>query len=290
MIWGSTFVVQKTAFIDDGSGADLLGALTFTGARFLLGALVVLPLALREFSRSSEPLRTTDLVGFGLCGAALFAGSYTQQLGIIQTSVTNAGFFTALYVPMVPFLALFLFRRRPHWAVWPAAGVCVAGTYLMNGGTLTRFATGDLWVLSGAIFWASHVTLVGLFATRSGLPLTLAFVQFMVVGVLSSAGAIGYEQPGFAVLSGAAFEILWAGAMSVGIAFTMQVVGQRHTHPADAAIILSSETLFAALAGAIVLGERMGPLQLIGGVLILSSIVLVEFLPLLRRPKVSAAA
>lgn len=289
MIWGSTFVVQKIAFMgEDGGAADAdaaVGPFAFTGARFLLGALVVLPLALRERRRAARPLDRWDALGFVLCGLALFTGSFTQQIGIIYTSVTNAGFLTGLYVPMVPVLALLLFRHWPHWAVWPAAVGCVIGTYLLNGGTLTRFAAGDLWVLGGAVFWALHVTFVGIFVARCHRPLALACVQFLTVGLAGLAAGAVVEQPSLAAFADIGFEVLWAGFMSVGIAFTLQVIGQRHTHPAAAAIILSSEMMFAALSGAIFLGERLGPAQLGGGAFILAGILAVELAPFLRRPR-----
>lgn len=293
MIWGSTFVVQKIAFMgEDGGGADAdaaVGPFAFTGARFVLGAMVVLPWALRENRRAARPLDRWDALGFVLCGCALFAGSVTQQIGIIHTSVTNAGFLTGLYVPMVPVLALLLFRHWPHWAVWPAAVGCVAGTYLLNGGTLTRFAVGDLWVLGGAVFWALHVTLVGIFVTRCQRPLALACIQFLAAGIAGVTAGMAAEQPSLAAFASVGFEVLWAGVMSVGIAFTLQVIGQRHTHPAAAAIILSSEMLFAALSGAIFLGERLGPAQLGGGLLILACIIAVELAPFLRRARHAVA-
>lgn len=287
-LWGSTFVVQKTAF-DDFGAADSIGPMAFTGARFLLGALVVLPLAWREGAGADVPVTRLDRVGFVACGGALFMGSLLQQIGIIHTSVTNAGFLTGTYVPLVPVLALLLWRKRPHWIVWPAALGCLGGTWLLNGGSLTRFAVGDLWVLAGALFWALHVTLVGIFVTRSGRPLTLASTQFAVAGLCGVVAAGIAESTSVAALSGALTEILYAGILSVGVAFTLQVVGQRNTHPAAAAIILSSEMVFAALAGAIVLGERLAPGQALGAAVILGCIVAVEVLPALRRPRTQAA-
>lgn len=175
ILWGSTFVVQKLAFVDDtgavATGDDTLGVLAFTGSRFILGALVILPLALRERARAPMVTARGDRWGFVLCGVLLFVGSYTQQVGIIHTSVTNAGFLTALYVPMVPVLALILFRTLPHWAVWPGAVGCTLGTWFLNGGRLDGFSEGDLWVIGSALFWALHVIAVGTFVGRSSRPL-----------------------------------------------------------------------------------------------------------------------
>lgn len=299
LLWGSTFVVQKVAFLDDtgavATGADALGPLTFSGLRFLLGALVVLPLAVREARRAradARPVRAVDRLGFVLCGVMLFAGTITQQIGIIGTSVTNAGFLTALYVPLVPVLALFLFRRLPHWAVWPGVVGCTAGTWLLNGGRLDGFSEGDLWVIGSAVFWALHVICVGTFVERSGRAIGLACVQFVTVGVLGTGAAVLVEAPTWAAVSGAAFEIVYAGVLSVGVGYTLQVVGQRGAHPADAALILSSEMVFAALAAAVVLGERLAVAQWGGAALILAAILAVEMLPFLHtgRARVRGSA
>lgn len=289
ILWGSTFVVQKLAFVDDtgavATGDDTLGVLAFTGSRFILGALVILPLALRERARAPMVTARGDRWGFVLCGVLLFVGSYTQQVGIIHTSVTNAGFLTALYVPMVPVLALILFRTLPHWAVWPGAVGCTLGTWFLNGGRLDGFSEGDLWVIGSALFWALHVIAVGTFVGRSSRPLGLACTQFFTVGVLGMAGAFMVETPSLGAMTDAAFEIGYAGVLSVGVAYTLQVVGQRGAHPADAALILSSEMVFAAIAAALVLGERLTLEQMAGAALILVSILVVEALPFLHAKR-----
>lgn len=290
MIWGSTFVVQKLA-VAPGGGDDggSIGALAFTGTRFLMGALVVLPLALREASKATQSLTRADWWGFVGCGLSLFVGAWLQQIGITLTSIANAGFITGLYVPMVPVLAMLLFRRLPHWAVWPGAVGCALGIFLLGGGQIDGFNMGDLWVLVGAVFWAIQVTFVGIFAARSGRPLALAFSQFAIAGVIGAVAAAMFESPTLPMFEGAAFELAWAGFLSVGVAFTLQVVGQRYTHPATAAILLSSEMAFAAIAGAVVLGETLGLGQLSGGILILGSIILVEVMPTLQRKALRAA-
>lgn len=283
MIWGSTFVVQKTAFIGENATSETaIGPLFFTAVRFLLGALVVLPLALRERRRAPAPLSKGHALSFVTMGVILFTGAATQQIGIITTSVTNAGFLTALYVPMVPILALVLFRKWPRRVVWPAAAGCVGGAYLLNGGTFTAFSTGDQWVLFSVLFWSLHVTMVGIFVVRSGRPFALSFIQFVVSGVVGTGIALGFETIHIQGLQDIALEILYAGVISVGLAYTMQVVAQRHTHPASAAIIMSSEMLFAALFAAVILGERLGPIELAGGALILISAVSVEIAPFVK--------
>ncbi|MBF0304469.1 MAG: DMT family transporter [Alphaproteobacteria bacterium] len=270
MIWGTTFVVQKTA---------PLGPLTFTGIRFLLGALAILPLALIEARRAPNPLSRAHLGGFALCGAVLFLAAIIQQLGINQTSVTNSGFLTGLYLPMVPLLGLMLLKRPPHWSVWPASAGCVAGIWLLNGASLDRLGQGDALVLLAALFWALHIVLLGRFTPTSGRPLALATTQFVICGAIALAAALALEPITLAALQAARFEIAWASLLSVGGAYSLQVVAQRHTHPADAAIILSTATVFAALAGAAALGERIGPMGVAGGALVFLCLVLVEVLP-----------
>lgn len=288
-IWGTTFVVQKTAFIglDEASPNSGLGPLTFSGVRFLLGMLVVIPFAVREHRRAEQRatrrLDRTDWLSFAVCGCFLLAGSTFQQIGIITTTVANAGFLTALYVPLVPLMALVAFRRWPHWAVWPAVVCSAAGAFYLNGGHLDGFGSGDLWVLLGTIFWALHVTSVGKAVDRAKSPLRLAVVQFAVCGALGTVLGLLTEPVTWQGLSSAWFEIAYAGFLSAGVAFTLQVVGQNHTHPADAAVIMSTEMLFAALAGVLVLGERLSMTQIGGAALILGGLLLVDLLPFLGR-------
>jgi drug/metabolite transporter (DMT)-like permease len=284
MIWGSSFVVQQI-------GTGELGTLTFTGARFLVGALVVLPFAVRQYRRmvqgNDRRLDRHDWFGLLAVGMILFTAAALQQHGIQRTTVTNSGFLTALYVPLVPVLGLLVLRRKVHFSIWPASLCCFAGTYILSGAQHVALAVGDLWVLSSTLFWACHVILVGILASRTRAPLVVAAAQFLVCGVLGlGLGGIfeGYTPHQFV---GAAWGILYIGIFSVGMAFTLQVIGQRFTPAADAAIILSSETVFAALGGMIFLGERLSLLQISGGMLILVSILAVELLPLtgLRRPQ-----
>ena len=279
VIWGSTFVIQKLVFIGDSQ----LGLFTFTALRFGLGALVVLPLAWYESAKALEPINGQTLLIFSCVGAVLFGALVLQQSGINLTSVTNAGFLTGLYVVIVPGLALVLFRKQPHWSAWPSSGGCLGGIYLLNGGSLSEISTGDLWIIFSSFFWALHVVLVGVFAASSGRPLTLACIQFSAGGLLALICTITFENPTLVVIMAFWPEILYAGAVSVGIAFTLQVVGQRYTHPADAAIILVLEMPFAALAAALILEERLSTMGLIGCCVILSSVLCAEVLPLLRE-------
>jgi drug/metabolite transporter (DMT)-like permease len=281
MIWGSSFVVQQI-------GTGELGTITFTGARFLVGALVVLPFAVKQFIRvdqSERRFQSSDWRGLMATGCVLLVAAVLQQHGILRTTVTNSGFLTALYVPLVPVLGLIVLHRKVHFSIWPASLCCFLGTYVLSGAQQVDLVAGDLWVISSTVFWATHVLLVGIFASRTRAPLVVAGVQFLVSGCVGLLLGVIIESPSLAQIIGAGWGICYIGIFSVGMAFTLQVVGQRFTPAADAAIILSSETVFAALGGMIFLGERLTPLQLSGGLLILTSILAVELLPMLGKPR-----
>ena len=286
LIWGSAFVAQHL-------GMKEIGPFAFTGLRFLLGALVVLPLALREYRRLAargQAFSRAEWLGCVGLGGLLFFGAAFQQLGIVSTTVTNAGFFTALYVPLVPLLGWLLFRQLPHWCVWPASAGCLLGTWMLGGGELSALNRGDFWVLASTIFWAAHVLLVGRVAAEKGAPITVAITQFVVCGLLSLLWVGAAEPVSLSQVAAAGWSILYAGVLSVGVAFTLQVIAQRHTHAADAAIILSAETLFAAIAGALFLGDRLSSLQFMGCTLILSGILAVQLVPLAERARGKARA
>jgi drug/metabolite transporter (DMT)-like permease len=281
MIWGSSFVVQQI-------GTGDLGTITFTGARFLIGALIILPFGIRQLirvEREDRKFELKDWFGIVLTGFVLLTAATLQQHGILRTTVTNAGFLTALYVPLVPFLGLLLLRRKVHFTIWPASICCFIGTYILSGADGFEFAVGDLWVISSTVFWACHVILVGILASRTRAPLVVAATQFLICGFGGLVIGFFFESPDFEQIRGAAFGICYVGFFSVAMAFTLQVIGQRFTPAADAAIILSSETVFAALGGILFLGEHLTLIQLSGGVLILFSILMVELLPLTRFGK-----
>jgi drug/metabolite transporter (DMT)-like permease len=281
IIWGSSFVVQQI-------GTGELGTITFTGARFLVGALVVSPFAIKQFlrvDRQERKFQSSDWLGLIITGCVLVTAASLQQHGILRTTVTNSGFLTALYVPLVPVLGLIVLNRKVHFSIWPASICCFVGTYILSGAQEVDLVAGDLWVISSTVFWASHVMLVGILAFRTRAPLVVAAVQFLVSGCIGIIVGVIVESPSLSQIIGAGWGICYIGIFSVGMAFTLQVVGQRFTPAADAAIILSSETVFAALGGMIFLGERLSPLQLSGGLLILTSILAVELLPMTRLGK-----
>jgi len=278
LIWGTTFSIQQMAM-------EYVPATLFTGIRFVLGALIVFPLALREVRRKTTKENwTLDIKALPLLmitGSILFLGALLQQIGIGETSVANAGFLTALYVPLTPIIAFFVLRNIPHPAIWPAAIACLSGAYLMAGGKLDTMRDGDLWVIAGTLFWAIHILMIGAMTKRFQAPFLISCVQFTTCGILGLVWGGLTETVTLDALITAWPHIAFSGFMSVGVGFTLQVVAQRHTPAADASIILSSETVFAAIAGIFIVGEGLDIIQIQGCMLILCGVLSVELLPLI---------
>lgn len=285
-IWGIGFVAQKTAMDD-------LGPFSFIAFRFLIASIVVLPFAWRECQRPKQPLpellpvHYLQFVAIGLC---LFAGMATQQVGLLTIAVTNSGFLTGLYVVITPLMAVLLFQQWPHPVVWPAAVVATAGIFMLSGGDFSQLQSGDLLTVLSATFWALQLILIGRFVGQSKRPLTMSLVQFMVTCGLAAIVAIIFESVSMQGLKSAAFEILYAGVFATGVAFSLQIIGQRYTTAPQAAIFLSSESLFAALFAAVILSERIGWVGLVGCALIFTAMLLVELVPELFKSKSSLAA
>lgn len=277
-IWGAGFVAQDTAM-------EHLGPLWFVGLRFLVAFFVALPLAIREDRRANKPFARREILTFVVIGLALFGGASTQQFGLLTTSVTNSSFLTGLYVIIVPLLSVIFLGRIPHWIIWPAAMLAVAGIYHLSGGSLSELTAGDLLTIVCACFWAVQVLLVGVFAPGSERPMALSAIQFLICGLGGIACAIALEPISLDAVLAAIPEILYAGLFSSGIAFILQIIGQRWTTAPQAAIFLSSESLFGALFGAALLGERIGMTGYVGCGMIFIAMVLVEIVPGLAKSK-----
>lgn len=283
LIWGSAFVAQAI-------GTRSLGSFTFTGLRFALGAAVVAPFAWREWrtlrAQQRQP-RPRDIAHIAGLGTLLFLGAAMQQVGMLTTTVTNAGFLTALYIPLVPLFGWIALRHVPHWTTWLGAAGCMAGTWLLTGGAsaggLLDLRTGDWWVIASSVPWAAHVMLVGRAAHRLHGAMLVACGQFVTCSMLAlllGAATEPVSAHGVRLAFGA---IAYTGVLSVGLGFTLQVVAQRHTRAADSAIVLSSETVFAAAFGALFMGDRLGATGIAGCALILACILLVQLQPLVSR-------
>jgi drug/metabolite transporter (DMT)-like permease len=282
-IWGFAFIAQKSAM-------EVMGPLTFMGSRYILGGLVILPLALREHRRAANPLTNRQWAFIGLLSVNFFMGSWLQQSGMLYTTVTNGGFLTGLYVFFVPLILLLFFRKSPHKIVWMAVPFALLGLYLLNGASLSGINQGDLLVIGSAVFWALHVLLLGFLAKETERPVFISSISFLIVGLISTTGAFSFEVPTLEAISLGWMEILYAGLLSTAVGFTLQAVGQQYVPPANAAIILSAESLFAALGGALLLGERLPMTGYFGAALIFAAIVLVEVIPALRARRDAATA
>ena len=277
-IWGFAFIAQKSAM-------DAMGPLTFMGTRFLLGGLLILPFALREDASLPNRLTRRQWALIGFLSLNFFMGGVLQQYALLFTTVTNSGFLTGLYVLFVPAILLVVFRQPPHKIVWIGVPLALIGLFLLNGARLDGLNTGDGLVIVSAVFWALHVLLLGYLAIQTRRPIFISAVSFLAAGLIGLAGAFTFEEPTFAAISAGWVEILYAGALSTAVGFTLQAIGQQHVPPANAAIILSAESLFAALGGALVFGERLDLIGYFGVAMIFCAVLLVELLPSLRRPR-----
>jgi len=281
MFWGFAFIAQKTAM-------DSMGPLTFTGVRYLIGGLLVLPLALAERRRRPVALTPTQWLFIGAVCVVFFFGSWLQQAGLAFTTATNGGFLTGLYVFFVPLLGFLVFRTRPHPIILVGVPMALVGIFYLNGGGgLHHFNFGDALVAGCAVFWALHVLLLGHIARDTGLPIFISAITFLAAGVLACGLALAFEAPQPAAIQAGWIEIAYAAVLSTAVGFTFQAIGQQYVPAANAAIILSAESLFAALGGAILLGERLTPVGYAGAALIFFAIVMVEVVPPLwarRRP------
>ena len=282
LIWGFAFVAQRL-------GMEHLGPYGFNASRFFLGACSLLPLLLIFRVQSShQPGKL--LKGGVAAGVVLFIGSSLQQVGLVTTTAANAGFITGLYIVLVPMFGL-LFGQRTALTTWFGAFVAVAGLYFLSIGEDFSVNTGDVLVLVGAGFWAGHVLLIGKLAPEVD-NLRLAIVQFFVCGFLSLLVALFSE---IDMLSIERVLISWkpiafAGLLSVGVAYTLQVVAQRDAPASHAAIIMSLEAVFAALGGWLFLSEYLDARQLSGCVLMLVGMLLSQYPVFMSRKRSAAVA
>lgn len=282
MMWGFAFVAQKSAMAS-------MGVLTFCALRYALGTIAILPLVAWELRRPDRrPISPRNWALTALVAVAFFLGVWLQQAGLTMTTVTNGGFLTSLYVLFVPLIMVVVTLHRPHPVVWLCVPMALVGVWFLNGGGIDSFNFGDLLVIGSAVCWAVQVLLIGSLSRDTGLPVTLSVICFAATAAFSTIGAFATETPDLAAAQSAWVEILYAGILSTAVAFTFQAVAQQYVPPANAAIILSAEGLFAALGGALILGERLPPVGYAGAALLFLSIVLVETVPALTRKPSSA--
>ena len=279
-IWGTTFVAQDT-------GMDEIGPFTFNAVRFFVGFLSILPLALLiESKKIKFEYRLDDkifiILSF-LIGISLFLGSALQQVALLYTDVANADFFTIFYVPMVPIIIFFFKKKSIHWSVWPSVMLCLIGGYLLTNFHDATIRLGDTLVIFGAFFWSTHIIFTGMIISKYNLPLTIGAIQTFIVAIFSFIISSIYEKFIIENIFKEIDSILYAGILSGGLAFVLQIYAQREITPAPAAIIFSLEGVFATVAAWFILNQILDINNLLGCLFILSGVMLSQLLPLVKK-------
>jgi drug/metabolite transporter (DMT)-like permease len=270
-IWGLAFVFQKTAMA-------VIGPLTFIAARSIVATLALAPFAWQETRRNPAGLRREVLHVAAAGGLAFFVAAAFQQYGLITATVTNAGFLTALYVVIVPFVTWVWHRKVPNAIVWTAATISFIGIWLLGGATVGALSRGDILIIICAVFWALHLVVTAR-ASEFDRPMVFTCVQFIVVALLALVGAGFTETVTLAQLQLVWLEIAYVGLLSSALTFALLTIALRHAPPAEAAVLVSTENLFSALAGAWLLGERLEILNWLGASLILVATLGVQLAP-----------
>ena len=279
-IWGTTFIAQDT-------GMDNIGPFTFNCVRFFVGFLAVAPFVfLFERKKINHQIKNRTNQFFKLMvpvGVFLFLACIFQQVSLLYTDIANSAFFTIFYVLMVPIILYFLFSERLHWSIWPSVLACVIGGYFLSdiGDANIRF--GDSLVLIGALFWSLHIIYIGKIINQFDLPFFIALIQNLIVATLSFILVIIFEEFDFSKIKLETIEILYAGILSGGAAFALQLFGQRNISAAPAAIVMSLEGVIAAIAAWIILNQILDLNNIIGCTLILGGILLSQLAPIYEK-------
>ena len=287
LIWGTAFVFQRV-------GMESIEPITFNAARMALAAVAVGMVALltqrdgRDFpeNRSVEEqkqYKKSTIIGGICCGCFLSLASILQQMGLVYTTAGKAGFITAMYMLLVPIIGFVFFKKKNTWLVWLSVLLGVVGMYFLCISGEFRLAYGDSLVCICAVFFSCHILCCDHFVQR-GNPIWISTIQFATATVISSVVAMIVEEPNVEKLVSAVIPILYCGVVSGGIGYTLQIVAQKYTDPTIASLLMSMESVFAVVAGAILLRERMSSRELFGCVMMLAAIVLVQIpLPKGRR-------
>jgi drug/metabolite transporter (DMT)-like permease len=279
-IWGTTFIAQDT-------GMDNIGPFTFNCVRFFIGFLAVAPFVfLYEKKKINNQIKNkTDQFSKLIVpvGVFLFLGCIFQQVSLLYTDVANSAFFTIFYVLMVPIIAYFLFSEKLHWSIWPSVLACVIGGYFLSDIGDATIRLGDSLVLIGALFWALHIIYIGKIIDQFDLPFFIALMQNLIVATLSFILVIIFEEFDFSKIKLETIEILYAGILSGGVAFVLQLFGQKNISAAPAAIVMSLEGVVAAIAAWIILNQILELNNIIGCTLILAGILLSQLAPIYEK-------
>jgi len=279
-IWGTTFIAQDT-------GMDDIGPFTFNAVRFFVGFLAVAPLAFffekKNFIKSINKDKKSFLILTIMIGLSLFLGSALQQVALLYTDVANAAFFTVFYVPMVPFIIFFIYKKPIHWSIWPSVFLCVMGGYLLTNFYSATVRIGDTLVIIGAFFWSTHIIFTGKIIKNFNLPLTIGAIQTLIVSFFSLFIALIFEDFIWSNIVKEKFQILYAGILSGGLAFVLQIYAQKNISPAPSAIIFSLEGVFATIAAWIILSQVLDINNLFGCLFILLGVLFSQLAPILKK-------
>ena len=277
LIWGTTFIAQDT-------GMDNIGPFTFNSVRFFVGFLAVSPFVfLFEKQKITDQIKNNRNQFIKLIlpvGVFLFLGCIFQQVSLLYTDIANSAFFTIFYVPMVPIIIYFLFSEKLHWSIWPSVLACVIGGYFLSDLNNSSIRFGDALVLIGALFWALHIIYVGKIIKQFDLPFFIALIQNLIVATLSFILVLLFEEINFSKIKLETIEILYAGVLSGGAAFALQIFGQKNISAAPAAIVMSLEGAIAAIAAWIILNQILGLDNIIGCTLILFGVLFSQLYPI----------
>lgn len=271
-IWGVAFVAQSV-------GMDYMGPLSFNGARFLMGSVVLMPLVYyrrRQNRKAGKPSGDikVSIKGGICCGLALCMASIFQQYGILHTTVGKAGFITTLYIVLVPVFGIFL-RKKVPGKVWIGAGIAAVGMYLLCMSEKLSLGKGDALVFICAIIFTIHILVIDYFSPKAD-GVEISCIQFLTAGVIAGIGALLFEQPQMSHFISGIIPLAYAGVMSCGVAYTLQVVGQKNVEPTIASLILSLESVVSMLAGWVILEQALSKRELLGCVLVFTAVILVQ--------------
>lgn len=273
-IWGTAFVAQSV-------GMDYLEPFTFNGVRCLIGAIALLP-CIWFFNRGKEKENKIndenakrDLIKGGIaCGILLFAASSLQQIGLVYTAAGKAGLITAFYIVLVPVFGIFL-HKKIGWKVWTAVAIALAGLYFLCITEAFTIGVGDIYVFLCALIFSVHILVVDHYAPKVD-GVKLSCIQFLVAGIVSIPFMLILESPKMGNMMTSWFPLIYAGVFSCGIAYTLQILGQKNVNPAIASLILSLESCFSVLSGWVILGERLSARETIGCIMMFAAIILAQ--------------
>ena len=279
-IWGTTFIAQDT-------GMENIGPYVFNSVRFFVGFIALIPFYLFLEKKNTIKIITKNkkrflILSFSI-GVFLFFASVFQQVALLYTDVANAAFFTIFYVPMVPIIVFFLFKKKIHWSVWPSVVLCVIGGYFLTNFQDTTVRLGDTLVIICALFWSLHIIFIGIIIEEFNAPILIGLIQTFVVSVCSFIPGLIFEEFVLVDILSQKIQILYAGVLSGGIAFVLQIYAQKNIQPAPSAIIFSLDGVFATVAAWIILSQILNFNNILGCTFILIGVLISQLVPEIKK-------